>query len=151
MFIKCMSNLFGFVPSWVGKLDVQAVVRTNHGPKGTITTIVDHQSTCPHATPPDVRPLHFDVTVLGYFSWYIPNVLLKHLACARCRRMGRFRFRWRNLFWVFSRDGMGKCFRLLTAGWEWDGKVGSHLVDGTGRDYTISWWDRTGRDRETRR
>ena len=42
---------------------------------------------------------------------------------------------------------MGKCFRLLTAGWEWDGKVGSHLVDGTGRDYTICWWDGSGRDR----
>ena len=52
---------------------------------------------------------------------------------------------------VFPRDGMGKGFRLFTTGWEWDGKVGSHLVDGTGRDYTISWWDRTGRDRETRR
>ena len=30
---------------------------------------------------------------------------------------------------------------LFTAGWEWDGKVGSHLVDGMERDYTISWWD----------
>ena len=47
----------------------------------------------------------------------------------------------RNLFWVFPRDGMGKCFRLFAAGWEWDGKVGSHLVDGTGQDHTTSWWD----------
>ena len=34
---------------------------------------------------------------------------------------------------VFPRDGMGKCSRLFTAGWEWDGNVGSHLADGTGR------------------
>ena len=39
---------------------------------------------------------------------------------------------------------MGKCFRLFTAGWEWDGNVGSHLVNGTGRDYTISWRDGIG-------
>ena len=36
--------------------------------------------------------------------------------------------------WVFPSDGMGKGCRLLTAGREWDGKAGSHWVDGTGRD-----------------
>ena len=46
---------------------------------------------------------------------------------------------------------MGKGFRLFTTGWEWDGTVGGHLVDGTVRDYTISWWDGTGRDRGTSR
>ena len=46
-----------------------------------------------------------------------------------------------EIFWVFPRDGTGKGSRLLTAGWEWDGKVGSHLVDGTGSEYTISWRD----------
>ena len=45
---------------------------------------------------------------------------------------------------------MGKDFRLFSAGWEWDGKVGSHLVDGTGRDYTI-FVGGTGRDRGTGR
>ena len=44
---------------------------------------------------------------------------------------------------VFPRDGTGKGFGLFTAGRERDGKVGSHLVDRTGRDYTISWWDGT--------
>ena len=42
---------------------------------------------------------------------------------------------------------MLKGFRLFTAEWESDRKVGSHLVDGTGRDYTICWWDGSGRDR----
>lgn len=28
---------------------------------------------------------------------------------------------------------------LFTAGWAWDGKVGSHLVDEMGREYTICW------------
>ena len=36
---------------------------------------------------------------------------------------------------------MEKGSRLLTAGREWDGKAGSHLVDGTGRESTISWRD----------
>ena len=45
---------------------------------------------------------------------------------------------------------MGKGSRLLTAGRDWDGPAGSHSVDGTGRDgtgreSTISWRDRTGR------
>ena len=40
---------------------------------------------------------------------------------------------------------------VLFAGWEWDGKVVSHLVDGTGREYTISWWDGTDRDQRTGR
>ena len=39
--------------------------------------------------------------------------------------------------WVIPRDGMGKGSRLFTAGREW--KVGSHLVDGTGWEYTDSW------------
>ena len=52
--------------------------------------------------------------------------------------------------WVFSRDGMGKGFRLSTTEWEWDGKVGNHLVNGTGL-HEISWWDGTGRDRGTGR
>ena len=34
---------------------------------------------------------------------------------------------------------MGKVSRLLTTGREWDGKAGSHLVDVTGRESTISW------------
>ena len=34
---------------------------------------------------------------------------------------------------------MEKHSRLLTAGREWGGKAGSHLVDGTGRESTISW------------
>ena len=46
---------------------------------------------------------------------------------------------------------MGKGFRLFTTGWEWDGTVGGHLVDGTVRDYTISWWDETGRETIRRR
>ena len=36
---------------------------------------------------------------------------------------------------------MGKCSNLLTAGRGWDGKAGSHLIDGTGPDSTISWRD----------
>ena len=51
---------------------------------------------------------------------------------------------------VFPRDGMGKCSRLFTAGWEWDGKVGSHFVEGMEREYTISW-DGTGRETMPRR
>ena len=39
---------------------------------------------------------------------------------------------------------MGKGSRLLTAGREWDGNVGAYLVDGTGRESTISWRDGTG-------
>ena len=35
---------------------------------------------------------------------------------------------------------MGKRLRLCTTAWEWDGKVGNHLVDGTGL-HEISWWD----------
>ena len=35
---------------------------------------------------------------------------------------------------------MGKSFRWVTTGREWDGKAGNYLVDGTGRD-TISWPD----------
>ena len=54
-------------------------------------------------------------------------------------------------FGVFPRDGMGKGSRLLTAGWEWDGKVGSHSVDGTGWEYTISCRDGTGQDHGTGR
>ena len=46
---------------------------------------------------------------------------------------------------------MGIGSRVFTTGWEWDGKVGSHLVDGTGRDYTICLWYETGRDRGTGR
>ena len=61
--------------------------------------------------------------------------------------MGTFYSPQADFFWVFPRDGTGKCFRLFTAGWEWDGKVGSHLVDETGRDYTIFWWDGAGRNR----
>ena len=38
---------------------------------------------------------------------------------------------------------MGKGFRLFAAGWEWDRKVGSRLVDGTGRTTTY-WWDGIG-------
>ena len=41
---------------------------------------------------------------------------------------------------------MGKCSRLLTAGREWDGKVGNHLVDGIGREDTILWRYGTGRE-----
>ena len=40
---------------------------------------------------------------------------------------------------------MGKDSRLLTAGLECDGKAGSHLVDGTGRESTNSWQDGMGR------
>ena len=46
---------------------------------------------------------------------------------------------------------MGKGSRLFTAGWGRDGKVGSRFVDGTEWEYTISWWDGTGRDREAGR
>ena len=46
---------------------------------------------------------------------------------------------------VFPRDGMGKVSRLFTVRWKLDGKVGSHLVDGMGWDYKISWWDGTER------
>ena len=57
----------------------------------------------------------------------------------------------RRIFWgVFPRDGVGKCSRLLTAGWEWDRKV-RHLIDGMGRDGTgnvsrsgIGWRTRRG-------
>ena len=47
----------------------------------------------------------------------------------------------RICFQIFPRDGMyvGKCSRLLTAAWERNGKVGSHLVDGTGCEHTIFW------------
>ena len=48
---------------------------------------------------------------------------------------------------AFPRDGMGKYSRLFTVAWEWDGKVGSHSVDGMGRDYTISRWEGTGREK----
>ena len=41
---------------------------------------------------------------------------------------------------------MGKCSRLFTAGREWDGKVGNHLVDGIGREDTILWRYGTGRE-----
>ena len=47
-------------------------------------------------------------------------------------------------YWVVPRDGMGKASHLFTAGWELDGKVGSHLDDWTGWEYTISWWDGIG-------
>ena len=40
---------------------------------------------------------------------------------------------------------MGKGSRLLTTGRKWDGKPGSHLVDGTRRESTISWRNGTGR------
>ena len=46
---------------------------------------------------------------------------------------------------------MEKGSGLLTAGREWDGKAGSHLVDGTGRESTTFWRDETGRDHETGR
>ena len=52
----------------------------------------------------------------------------------------------KKYFWAFPRDGTGKCSRLSTTGWEWDGNVGSHLFDGMGRDYTTSWWNETGRE-----
>ena len=45
--------------------------------------------------------------------------------------------------WVFPRDGMGRCSRLCSAEWEWDGKVGSHVDDGIGR-WEATWltgWD----------
>ena len=46
----------------------------------------------------------------------------------------RFARRRRIFFLVFPRDGMGIVFRLFSPGWEWDGKVGSRLVNGTGRN-----------------
>ena len=55
----------------------------------------------------------------------------------------RFARRKRKMFRVFPRDSMGKGSRLFTAGWEWDGKVGSHVVDGIGR-WEATWltgWD----------
>ena len=42
---------------------------------------------------------------------------------------------------------MAKSLRLFYEGWEWDGKVGSHLVDGIGRKNTIFW--RYGKGRGT--
>ena len=53
------------------------------------------------------------------------------------------------MFWVFRSDGIGKRPVLLTAGREWDGKAGSHLVDGTGREPRIFWWDGMGRNHGT--
>ena len=41
--------------------------------------------------------------------------------------------------------------RLFAAVWEWDGKVGNHLFDGTGWECMISGSDRAGRDRRTGR
>ena len=41
---------------------------------------------------------------------------------------------------------MGKRAPLFAAGWEWDGKAGSDLVDGMGWDYTILLWNGTGRE-----
>ena len=58
----------------------------------------------------------------------------------------RFARRKRKMFRVFPRDSMGKGSRLFTAGWEWDGKVGSHLVDGTGQDGATRFHGGTGRD-----
>ena len=46
---------------------------------------------------------------------------------------------------------MEKGSRLLTAGRKWNGKVGSYLVDGTGRESSISWRDGTARDHGTGR
>ena len=46
---------------------------------------------------------------------------------------------------------MGKGSRLLAEGRGWDGKAGSHLVYGTGRESTISWRDGTGRGHGTGR
>ena len=40
---------------------------------------------------------------------------------------------------------------MLTAGGEWDRKAGNHLVDGAGRESTISWRDGTGPDHGTGR
>ena len=51
-----------------------------------------------------------------------------------------------GFFPVFPTDGLGKGSPLFTAGWEWDGNVGSHLVDKTGWESAIYWWDGTGRD-----
>ena len=48
----------------------------------------------------------------------------------------------RKFCWVCPRDRVGKGSRLLTAGREWDGNVGSPLVHGTGWEYTISWRNR---------
>ena len=50
------------------------------------------------------------------------------------------RRRWEKNKGIFLRDGMGKGSCLFTAGWEWDGKVGSHLVDGMGRDSRRFFW-----------
>ena len=49
--------------------------------------------------------------------------------------------RRRKKFWVVPGDGTGKGSCLLTAEREWDGNAGSHSVDGTGRESTISWRD----------
>ena len=39
---------------------------------------------------------------------------------------------------------MGKWFRWFTAGWEWDGSMESHFVDGTGLRDFLAKQDVTG-------
>ena len=38
----------------------------------------------------------------------------------------------------------GKRFSFDSAVWQWGGKVGNLLVDGTGWEYAIYWWDEIG-------
>ena len=73
------------------------------------------------------------------------KLMIKKPRVRAVRRDGNRFARGRRIFvGVFPWDDMGKASRLLIAGQEWDGKLGSHLVDGTGWECTISWRDGTG-------
>ena len=103
------------------------------------------------APPP---PNYYDFPVLNIKIVTLSSKIVRIRAVPPARRgtgWERFSRRRRTCFVGLPVGRCGKGFRLFTAGWEWDGNVGSHLVDGTRRDHTISRWDGTGRDRGTSR